>query len=56
MSWNLKAAGTKERVKEIVAAEPTIPDSVKAIINANVDGMFVMDGYGVLVEIFGYIG
>ena len=33
MSWNLKAAGTKERVKEIVAAEV---EAKKEIVAAEV--------------------
>lgn len=56
MSWNLRAAGTKERVKEIVAAETTIPDPVKAIINANVDGVQNAEGLGVFLDTFGHIG
>jgi len=57
MSWSLKAAGTKDRVKEIVAAESTIPAQVREIVNANVDGVALFDPYtGVLLITHGHMG
>ena len=57
MSWTLKAAGSIERVKEIVNANEHIPQPVKDVIIANVSAAQIYPPHtGVAVDTYGHVG